>query len=101
MLETNESKIDVQEAISTAKAYIGKLFKSDGAINIGLEEVAFDELENCWRITVGFTRPWDTTPLKGGIATSFLFPGSAPRTYKVVGISAVDGKVTQITNRPV
>lgn len=101
MSEVKQSKIDVQQAILIAKKHVGDLFSTDQVKNIGLEEVSLDENEDCWSITIGFSRPWDTAPLQGGGSLSFLYPDAAPRTYKIVTIYAIDGTVKQVANRPV
>ncbi len=77
--------MDVKEAVQIAKEYIGELFKSEGAVNIGLEEIDYSEDADVWRITIGLSRPWDRM-------RSFLGDQQAGenaafrRAYKVVSI---------------
>ncbi len=87
--------MNVKEAVSAAKGFIQDLFADEGITDIGLEEVEFDEPEDEWRVTIGFTRPWDKA---GGIAT-FASPTNPRRTYKVVHISGETGKVASVKNR--
>ena len=51
--------MDVKEAVRTAKDYLTDLFVDEEVVNIGLEEVVFDDATNRWSITIGFSRPWD------------------------------------------
>lgn len=101
MSEAEQSEVDVKQAISIAKMHVSDLFSVDHVKNVGLEEVTFDDVDNTWNITVGFSRPWDTARLDVGIVMNNLFPDASPRTYKIVNISAVNGKINRVTNRPV
>jgi len=51
--------MDVKEAIRLAKQYVTDLFIQEGIDQIGLEEVEFDDMNNTWLVTIGFSRPWD------------------------------------------
>ncbi len=44
--------MDVKEAARTAKKYIVSLFDDEEIMNVGLEEVVFEEMSNRWRITI-------------------------------------------------
>ena len=77
--------MEVQEAVRAAKAHVTELFEDEEIMNVGLEEVEF---KNGWRITIGFSRPWDRT-----ILTS---PG---RSYKVVCLNDKTGRVVSVTDR--
>ena len=100
---TERNEVDVKNAVKIAKDYIRESFSTDDVKNIGLEEISFDEASNCWNITVGFSWPWEQAPinsLPGMAALNVMFPENLPRTYKIVTVSAVDGKVSKVTNRP-
>lgn len=84
------SNIDVKQAVDLAKRYVADLFAQEGVTNLGLEEVVYDETHDRWRITLGFSRPWD----QRGLAA---FAG-VPRTYKVITIDQT-GAVLSVTNR--
>jgi hypothetical protein len=84
--------MDVKQAVDLAKTHVADLFAKEGLLNLGLEEVEYDDARDLWRITVGFSRSWDRT----GPAAS-LFP-PATRTYKVVTIDDA-GKVISVKNR--
>ena len=108
MSET-KAAVTVKEAIQTAKSYVKEMFAEDGIERIGLEEISFDEASDCWRITVGFSRVWDrdrdfdaTTFGVGGWQMKYQeLLNLLRRTYKIVTISAREGRVLQIENRPV
>jgi hypothetical protein len=58
--------MNVKEAVNVARAYVAELFSSEHAVNMGLEEVEFDDTRGVWNVTIGFSRPWDrpeTSPL--------------------------------------
>lgn len=87
--------MDVKEAVGVAKQYVHDLFADEKIANLGLEEVTFDESGKSWLITVGFSRPWDSSSTLGGI----LPPGDPKRSYKVVRISDADQKVLSVKER--
>ena len=51
--------MDAKQAVSRARAYLVELFDDEGIEQVGLEEVDFDGTSNEWRITLGFSLPWD------------------------------------------
>ena len=83
--------MDVKQAVEQAKQQIADLFSKEGLVNLGLEEVEFDDALDQWRITIGFSRSWDQLGIPG------LTPPSR-RTYKVVTIDN-GGKVVSVKNR--
>ncbi|HJV42333.1 MAG TPA: hypothetical protein VJ655_11945 [Caulobacter sp.] len=88
--------MDVKEAVSKAKAHVADIFSDEQPTNIGLEEVMFDDRAGAWKITIGFSRPWNTvknalTALTGSVDTG--------RTLKVLTISNDDGRVLSIAAR--
>ena len=87
--------MDVKEAARTAKAFLADLYEGEGIAHVGLEEVEFDETSNEWKITIGFSRPWDhRNPL-----TAALGEGHPARSYKVVRINDDDGRVKSVKDR--
>lgn len=86
--------MDVKAAVDSAKRHIADLFAEEQVSNIGLEEVEHDEASDQWRITIGFSRPWE----HGG---QFDFGSrGATRTYKVVTIDRT-GHAISVKNRDV
>lgn len=90
--------MEVKEAVAVAKAHISDLFESENILNLGLEEVEFDDDSKMWDVTVGFSRPWDRRPESplGQIAGHASTPR---RSYKVVRIYDRTGKVKSVKNR--
>ena len=88
--------MDVKEAVDLTKQHIVDLFATEGVTNLGLEEVEYDDALDQWRITVGFSRPWDQP---GPLAAVAGWPNAGMRrTYKIV-IVGKDGKVVAVRNR--
>ncbi len=87
--------MDVKEAVGTAKAHVAELFSDEQIENLGLEEVEFDAPANSWRITIGFSRPWD----KGNNLTASLREGRLRRSYKLLLIDDKTGRVDSLTDR--
>lgn len=87
--------MEVKEAVNAAKQHIIELFGSEGINYVALEEVKLDYDSNNWLITIGFDRQWDreTGPL-GPILTK-----APTRSYKVVCIDDVNGKILSIIDR--
>ena len=51
--------MDVKNTVALAKQHIKDLFAAEGISDLGLEEVEYDNDERVWRVTIGFSRPWD------------------------------------------
>jgi hypothetical protein len=92
-----EAEMDAKQAIKAAKEYVNDVFEDEGLMNLGLEEVKFKEHENCWEITLGFSRPWNTR----NIVAALQGEAHPQRTYKVVIIKDDSGDVVEIRNREV
>ena len=50
--------MNVKDVVQKAKSYILDLFEGEEVLNVGLEEVDMD-LDDTWRVTIVFSRPWD------------------------------------------
>ena len=73
----------MKNVVSLARQQIRELFAEEGISDLGLEEVKFDDNESMWRVTIGFSRPWDQP--KGALSE---FTGAKKqRDYKVVRIA--------------
>lgn len=84
----------MKNAVSLAKAAVGELFADESLGDVGLEEVAFDPEQSLWRITIGFSRPWQVTI--GFMPVGGRGPG---RCYKIISISDSDGRVVSVRDR--
>jgi hypothetical protein len=78
--------MDAKSAVELAKNHITDLFAQEGLVNLGLEEVDYDDVGEQWRITVGFSRSWDNQAF------------TPKRTYKVVTIDK-NGRALSVKNR--
>ena len=81
--------MDVKLAVATAKQHIAELFAEEEILNLGLEEVEWDELEKFWRITIGFSRPWNRN-------VGSVLSGENSRSYKIVILNDEDGRVLSV-----
>ena len=87
--------MDVKEAVQIAKEYLTELYESEQITNVGLEEIVFDDTSNSWKVTIGFSRPWDH---KNNLVGT-LGDGLPERSYKVVSINGDSGKVESLVDR--
>ena len=92
--------MDVKEAARTAKDYLLDLFEGEEIINVGLEEIEFDDSSKNWSITVGFWRPWDYSN-KSPMTLTLFGELSRPltRSYKIVRINDQSGRVVAVKDR--
>ena len=79
----------VDEAVKLAKEHIQHLFKDESIQHLGLEEVVFED-HQIWKITLGFSRGWDTITFERS---------RLERTYKVIRINDKSGKVISMLDR--
>ena len=64
-------------------------------MNLGLEEAEFERMSNTWKITVGFSRPWD----RKNVLTAAIGDVRAERSYKVMRINSESGDVVSLKDR--
>ena len=89
--------MDVKQAVAAAKDYVADMFESEQITNIGLEEVEYDDFEKLWKITIGFSRPWDRDI--GSLLAAASSHTYKRRTYKRIVIRDSDHKVLSVKNR--
>lgn len=89
-------KTSLQSAIRLAKEFVLEAFGDEELFNLGLEEIRFDDREASWKITLGFSRHWDSSS-----ALIPVFPAEYKRVYKVVTINDETGQATSITQRDI
>ena len=85
--------MNVKEAASLAKEYVADLYEAEGVTNIGLEEIELDG--TTWKITVGFSRPWDQ---KGG-ASIALGQTQLRRSFKLLYVDDNNAVVESVKDR--
>ncbi len=88
-------RMSVKQAIAVAKSFVIDVLADEEPMNVGLEEVEFDDRHDNWLVTIGFSRPWNHAggPLAG------LGGGPAERAYRVVTVSDADGMATAMKRR--
>ncbi|MHB0873759.1 MAG: hypothetical protein ACYC2J_11375 [Acidithiobacillus ferrooxidans] len=89
--------MDVKEVVESAKHYIMDIYQEEKITNVGLEEVDFDEKNNVWFVTIGFSRPWDEP--RNPLAALAGQGAYVKRTFKTVRVLDKDGKIRSIKNR--
>lgn len=88
-------RLSVKQAADIAKDYVRALLGDEGLSDLGLEEIDFDDNEEQWLITVGFSRPWNTP--RSGVA-ALTGTAAQKRAYRVVRITQ-DGDVLSMKRR--
>lgn len=89
--------MEVDEAVELAKERIRDLFADEKITDLGLEEIEYDEQGHLWKVTIGFSRPWDRPEnTLASIAQQVIFK---KRSYKVVRIDDPTKKVKSVKNR--
>ena len=87
--------MEVKQAVQEAKEYVFELFEGEGIEFVGLEEVEFDHESNEWKITLGFSRPWD----RPKTLSAALRDEPVRRSYKLVRMNDTTGQVTSVRDR--
>ena len=88
--------MDVKAAVDHAKIQIQTLFGDEGIKNLGLEEVVHDDAKSVWRVTIGFSRPWDEPPSRNAFAALAGETSRWHRAYKVVRIADATAEVLSV-----
>lgn len=86
--------MDVKAAVAQAKNHIAELFADEGVKNLGLGEVDYDDDKGVWRVTIGFSRPWDEP--RNALAALAGQNTYWRRAYKVVSIDEHNAKVLSV-----
>jgi hypothetical protein len=88
--------MDVKTAVVNAKAWLTDVLQDEGIENVGLEEVEFDDRQGLWLITLGFSRPWNTTNNAYAAISGVPFGG---RDYRVITVKEPTGEVLAMKRR--
>ena len=84
--------MDVKLAVKIAKGHVADLFAQEEISNVGLEAVEFDDSQDRWKVTIGFSRPWHPQ----NVLAAALREGHPARSYKVVEIASTDGRLLSL-----
>lgn len=82
--------MDVKEAVIHAKDWLKDTLSDENPTNVGLEEVEFDEAQHIWKITLGFSRPWNTTR---NALTNMLGETVQKRAYRQLIVNDLTHKI--------
>lgn len=87
-----------RDAIGIAKRYLSEVFDEENILNLGLEEIEYDEAQKTWNVTLGFSRPWNQ---QRNVLSALVQDehSSLRRDYRVVRVRESDGEVTSIKLR--
>lgn len=88
--------MDVKQAVRAAKEYVSDILSEEGLTNLGLEEVQFNDNDNTWEVTLGFSRPWNSVR---NALTTVAGDGAPRRVYRVVRIQDRDGQILSFRKR--
>ncbi|HYN22936.1 MAG TPA: hypothetical protein VE078_18395 [Thermoanaerobaculia bacterium] len=94
--------MEVKEAVQVAKRHVAELFSEEQLENFGLEEVEYDDQAGVWRVTVGFSRPWNRSPQAStnpSVSELLGIPKGQARDLKVATIDDSAGRVLSVKNR--
>jgi hypothetical protein len=90
--------MDVKEAVRSAKRWVLDVMDDEHPANLGLEEVEYNDKEALWRITLGFSRPWNSS--RGALA-SMSGEALQKRAYRTIIVDDRSGKVKGMQRRTV
>jgi len=82
--------MDVKEAVRSAKQWVLDVMDDEHPANLGLEEVAYNDKEQLWRITLGFSRAWNSS--RGALASMSGEP-LQKRAYRTILVDDRNGEV--------
>jgi hypothetical protein len=86
----------VKTVVEVAKNWVRDVLSDENVSNIGLEEVEFDEENLAWKITIGFSRPWNSPRTN---ALSAFTDAGQKRAYRVITVSDRSRKVLSMKKR--
>ncbi|KAF0113411.1 MAG: hypothetical protein FD149_2146 [Rhodospirillaceae bacterium] len=96
--------MDVKNAVAIAKAYVADLFAEESVNTITIEEVAFNEQEDMWNVTLGFYRqvsPLSESEQWAKLPYSRAALDHLEKTYKTVQIKDSTGAVVALRHREI
>ena len=97
-IQTESACMDVKEAVQVAKDHVVDIFGDEEIENVGLEEIERAGSPGgppAWKITIGFSRPWERT----GTAGIVLGQTHLRRSYKVLIVNDESREVESVRDR--
>ena len=90
--------VDVKEAVGKAMEYLKDMYQIDQFKDVLLEEVDLSEDNKFWNVTIGFTRPQESTS-GGPMATLIGQSSEFKREFKVFQIDAESAALRSMRSR--
>ncbi len=90
--------VDVKEAAGKAMDYLKDMYQIDQFKDVLLEEVDLSEDNKFWNVTIGFTRPQESTS-GGPMATLIGQSAEFKREFKVFQIDSENGALRSMRTR--
>ncbi len=90
--------MDVKEAVRRAVEYVEDIYADANITDVDVEEIAFDDAQYAWKITIGFFRRWGPTNVERALGRIEARQWKN-RTFKVVQINDSNGRVVSMTHR--
>ena len=90
--------MDVKEAVRVAKNHVTEIFEDEEIANVGLEEIeriGSHDGTQAWKITIGFSRPWE----RAGVPGIILGQTHLRRSFKVLIINDESREVESVRDR--
>ena len=91
-------QMDVKQAVRRAVEYVTDIYADANITDVDVEEIAFDDAQNAWKITIGFFRRWSPTNVERALGRLEAMQWK-DRTFKVIQINDGDGRVVSMTHR--
>ena len=91
--------MDVKQAVRKAVEYIADIYADADIKHVDVEEIAFDEAADAWKITIGFFRRWDQPTGASELLARVESRQWKNRTFKVLQINDSDGRVVSMRHR--
>jgi hypothetical protein len=90
--------MDVKDAVKAAKHWVLEVMDDERPVNVGLEEVDYNDEKRIWNITLGFSRAWNSP--RGALA-SISGDVLQKRAYRTIIVDDRDGVVKGMRRKAV
>lgn len=90
--------MDVKEAVRVAKRWVNEVMDDEHPVNLGLEEVEYNDEKRIWKITLGFSRPWNSNR---GLLANMTGETLQKRAYRTIVVDDRDGEVRAMQRKNV
>lgn len=94
--KSSEETFKVGDAIRVAKEWLIRELADERPSNIGVEEVEHERGRGIWNITLGFSRPWNTTR---NALTVISGETAVKRVQKILVVDENSREVVSMRNR--